>query len=241
MTRTELDEPIDRTELKREILSEIRADKRRKNTHWLWWLLIAVLIILVVPFVLTMSLVAKSGLAHVPLLTSWLYEPVKPSRIVIPLSGANPEAVMTTIISRAEYNARYASVKLYLTETELTTIMNSAIANQDPKDLPLPISSVQTTIDDGSIEVYALITRDDGVQVPVLTRIVSEVQDGRLIMTSSELVLGSLVLPDFLANTIVRSLTKGLTEAINQIMSGGGTLEDIELTSGKATLLLLQK
>ncbi len=239
MTRHEDGGPIDREELKKEIREELKADERSRRLKWMLAMLLIMVALLVAPFVVTGVIVAKTGLVQVPVLSALLYDPVMPSRTVTPLVGSTPEAVLNAAVTRAEYNSNFGTLKLYLTEKELTTVLNSAISNEEVTDTPLPLKSGQAILTDGQIEIYVLTERDDGRSVPILMNVSPDVQNGRLVTTQSEITIGSLKVPNFAAHSLVQSMTSGLSNAINDALSEGGQLEMIKVTDGRVEIILI--
>lgn len=239
MTRHEDGGSIDREELKQEIRREIKKDERNSRLMRMVIMLSIVLLLLAAPFLVAGVLVAKSGLVHVPVLSGWLYNPVSPSRTVTPLLGSSSEVIMNSAITRADFNPNFGSVKIYLTEKELTTVLNSAISKDESGALPFSVESVQAVLSEGSVEIYALAVRDDGMRVSLLVGLVPAVEQGRLTMDSTSLIIGSLKMPDFVADLIVDSMTGGLAGAINDALAGGGTLENVEVSKERVTVMLM--
>jgi len=136
MTRYEEHEPVDRDQLKKEIRREIKRDEKKQRLVVGLIVLVIFFALLATPFLVLGVVVAKSGVRHVPILSEWFFKPVAPTKIVVPLLGSGPDAVLAAAIARINYNESIGSFTMYLTEQELTTVLNSSISGQESGALP---------------------------------------------------------------------------------------------------------
>jgi hypothetical protein len=240
MTRQE-EHILDREELKQEIKAEIKREGRRHRLFVAAVALLVMLGIIIVPFLVVTVLVARTGLWTVPVLTEWVYEPVTPTRIVTPLSGSNIENILGAVIARSNYNPNFGYLTLYLTEKELTTVLNSLVAEGDKNALPFSIDSLQAVLENDKVEIYALTSRADGSKVPILAGFVPQVKAGQLSIASTDLTIGTLDIPDFLTGAMANTAAGQLTKAVNAGLSDIGYLEKINVTPERIEFLVRPK
>jgi len=86
-----------------------------------------------------------------------------------------------------------------------------------------------------------LTKRDDGVKVPVLVTLVPEIQNGQIAVDSTELTIGSLTLPDFIADIFVSSAFDDLADNVVEALGSQGRIEEIGVTPNRIELLVIAR
>jgi len=239
MTRHEEHQSIDRDQLKKEIRAELVHEERHKRIVTALVVVALFVILLAAPFVAAGVLVAKSGILPVPVLSNIFYRPIEPSAKVSPLVGTDPSTIFNTVIARADYDPVISSLKLYVTEQELTTVLDSSLSQVDEEDMFLPIDSVQSLFGPDKIELFALTKRDDGVKVPILVELKPVVQQGQLKLEASNMTIGSLKLPDFLAQTFVNATFRDLSSSLTEVIGARGDLKQVTVTPDRLEALII--
>ncbi|MFA6603586.1 MAG: hypothetical protein WCT10_01935 [Patescibacteria group bacterium] len=236
MTRIENEDQSDREALKKEILTEIHHEQRRKKLLGCAGCLVLELLAVAVPLLLSAALVAKTGLVTVPVLTGWLYEPSQPARQVLPLVGSTGEQIAKTAALKSKYDALLQSLEISFSEAELTTIIRGSLAAAGAQ-LPVALSGTQIAVDPGHLEFYGLIDRPDR-QATVRADIEPVVQNGQLKIKVTGLRLGALDIPDGLSGLFASVLDRVIGEALTSAMSGLGGLNSIVLEPGRMRFLI---
>ncbi|MBN1585457.1 hypothetical protein JW899_03765 [Candidatus Uhrbacteria bacterium] len=225
--------------LKREIRDEIRReDRHRRIRRWLFWLAVK-LAVLATAVILAASLVARSGWYEVPLLSSWLYRPLEPIRIVVPLSGYGSEAVTGSALSRAEYDSASGDFAVDLTEQELTTLIAEAVTATADRS-PVELRSVQATVDPEGIEVFAVAVRPKR-DVTVRFLVAPRAENGKLILDITAVTVGSLDIPKVFVGLASKNLSGRLSEILPVGNGGLGELREIRSGEGRVVLVFHPK
>lgn len=171
-------------------------------------------------------MVAKLGVADVPFLSSRVYEPVMPTRMVYPLVGSNAQNVLSGVLARGSFSAASQTMSVYASEQELTTMFNEAVAQSGT------LKSVQTVITPAAIEVYGVIPNDTR-EIPLLIRLLPVVKEQKLQVEVSEVVFGSLDLPSVFVEAAVNAAVEQFSQSLKDAL-GGGAVTNVTLEEGKA-------
>jgi len=230
MTKTELENPETRQALKKEIMAEIKQDARRRRLLNCLGCLTLELLAVLIPLVFVAVLLARTGLVQVPLLTSWLYRPVAPSRTVLPLAGSNTADILIAEISKPKVNPNFGTFKISFNESELTTMAKDGL-NAAGDSLPLKVDSVQVAVDADAVELFAT-SPQKGRAVTIRIRFVPNVDGGKLKLTINELKIGSLDVPPGASGMLATLLDKSLASAMESGIGQLGQLVNIELAKG---------
>ena len=219
MTKIDLDNQEVRQELKREIMEELKHDARRKRlSRGLGCFLLALLLV-AVPVLYVSSLLARTGLVEVPLMTSWLYRSSEPVRTVVPLAGSKTSEILIAEATRAKYDRNFGTFKISLSEAQLTTIAQEGLAVAG-NTLPLEIDTVQIAVDNDAVELFVTSPRN-GRDVTIRLRFMPTVDGGEIKITPKELRIGALEIPPGVSSALVplldRAIGKTLTEGISNI------------------------
>jgi hypothetical protein len=221
----------EREKFKKEVIREIRRGERRRRMFSCFGCLTIQIAIILIPVAWAATVIARSGLAEVPMLTSRLYKPAEPSRVVTPIAGSNAEQIMSAAAARAKYNAGTGAVTLELKETELTAMVNSALAGQQ-EQLPIPVKSAQTAVMPEGLELFLVLPRDDrdvGVRL-LLGLAVSD--QGELEVTLKEGQIGGQTLPEAFGQLVSSVLGPVLGDALTSGMGEAGKITAIETREG---------
>ena len=147
-----------------------------------------------VPMTYVAAQFAKTGFYDVPVLAKMLYKPSSPTRIVQPLFGTKPDDVYKVVGTKIKYDASTNLATLPVTESELTTVVQHAVANAPKETLPFPVRTIQVGLEKGAVEIFALSpqkNRDATVRVQFRPF----VKGGELNAEVLEVTIGSLEVP----------------------------------------------
>ncbi|MFH2062528.1 MAG: hypothetical protein ABIJ46_00020 [bacterium] len=232
---------LDREELRKEIRSELSHRGRRRLLLSAFVYLAVLIVLLLVPVIGLATLAARSGLAEVPVLTDWLYHPEPPRKVVRPIEGMDTNSLLTVVASRITRDPVTGIMRLSLTEQELTTLLSSAVdsAAADDPSLSSAVSTVQASFgDDGAVDLY-VVTGSDYGGVPISARVRPDVVDSRLTLQAEDLTVGSMVLPDFLADMMVKSVLSRMDQAVTGLLGDSGRLESVGVEAGRLNVLFI--
>ncbi|MBI4457465.1 hypothetical protein HY633_00690 [Candidatus Uhrbacteria bacterium] len=227
MTGTINDE---RAALKEEIKAELQTDaRRRKFRHCIGCFLLS-LVVYGVPTYLVASALAKSGFVDVPVLSKRQYRAPEPVRDVIPLAGTKASDLSTILAAKAKYDPRAGTIKLAMTEVELTTLLSQALLS-DESENNLPIKDVQIAIEKDFIEVFAVFERENGEAAARARFVPFATAAGKIDVEIKEIMLGSLSLPQNLARGLFTFVAKGPLDNVKNGLAEVGSIQDISLDS----------
>lgn len=226
--------------MKDEIKQEIRKEDLRKKLVGCGGCLMLVLLIIGVPSAYVLAQLAKSGFVDVPVMSRALYKPLSPTRVVLPLYGSKPEDVYRVMATKVKYEPQSGFAKLPVSETEITTMVQNAIASAPPDALPFPVRSIQVAIDEESIELFA-VSPQKNRDATVRIRFRPYVKGGELRAEVKEVSLGSLTLPkkvgEFLFNAFGSIVVGATSDALDDL----GSLVNVELDPGSIRFVVLPK
>jgi len=233
---------LTRGELKEEVRKEIRRESRRRFYVSCALYLVFLTIMLGLPFLLLAGIAAKSGLFQVPVLSGWLYEPSAPTRIVVPLAGSGPDAILASMAAKASYDRASGIAEMSLTEQELTTLLSASVAEAAASGtLPIPLESMQAVLlADGTMELYA-VTERKGNQAPVILTVTPNVVNGGLDLRTENFLIGAFDVPDFMTDLVLSAFARSVTDSLESGLSSVGTLDDIMVEEGKLRIYLAPK
>ncbi|OIO51190.1 hypothetical protein COY93_03585 [Candidatus Uhrbacteria bacterium CG_4_10_14_0_8_um_filter_58_22] len=230
---------VNRDELKQEIKAELSHESWRRVLTAAVVYLVIFAVLLLVPVLGLTTMAARSGLLKVPLLSDWLYHPDPPERTVLPLAGTDPNDIMSIVAARTSFNSTTETLDMTISEQELTTLLSGVVLSEsEVSNLPLPIESVQTSFGDGLINVYAL-TGEDYNSVPLSIRLRPAVVGGLVWLEAEDLTVGSLSVPDAIANLMIKSVNVSLNKAIEQGLGENGELQSIVVAGDKIKVSLV--
>lgn len=240
MTEQHKPDVSEREQLKKEIIRDIRrGDRRRKLLSCLGCLVVEIAIILI-PVIWVASFLARSGLVEVPMMSSRMYRPAEPSRVVAPLAGSTVEGMMSAAAARAKYNASTGVVTLELKEAELTTLVNNALAGAKGQ-LPFPVKSAQIAVLPEGLELF-VVTPREGRDIGIrLLLDIEAIEQGKLKVTIKEAQVGGQSLPDFINSTVSSALGPTLGDALVSGLAGAGTVASVELRDAALVIGFIPK
>jgi hypothetical protein len=230
---------MDRQAIKKEILSEIRHEERRKKLIGCLIRFVLWVAAIVIPAFLLAVMAAKTGLVTVPWFTDHYYRPGEPSRIVNPLVGSDADNVMRAVASRARFNEAVGTMELTLKETEITTILQDAV-KKGGSSLPLSLDSGQMAVDKDAVELFLTGTKD-GRKVTVKVRAVPKIEEAELRLETKEITVGALTLPKFMFGLTDQLLDSVLGRSLTDSLEEVGTPQSVELEEGQLTLTVVPK
>ncbi len=226
-----LDRPLtstNREELKKEIKNELRHEAFVNKMIGRGGCLLVMLLMLAVPVLYCASVVAKTGLARVPVLTPWLYAPATPSRKVLPLGGSTSASVMRVIATRSSYDPHFGTVTFTVKEAELTTLLQHAVWEAPDGQLPFKIREAQVAVDPNEVEVFLVVPRGTS-ETTVLARMKPVVKEGSLIeFDVRQLRIGAQEIPKSAANFLASALSTLVVNAVLHQVASVGTLSSIQ-------------
>lgn len=230
MTRIDIS-PQERDALKKEIKQEIRHEDLRKKMIGCGSCALIVLVLLGVPATYVAAQFAKTGFYDVPVLAKMLYKPTTPTRVVQPLYGSKPEDVLKIVGTKIKYDAKTNLATLPVTEAELTTVVQNAVANAPADTLPFPVRTIQVALDKDEIEIFATSpqkNRDATVRV----RFRPFVKGGELKVAVTEIAIGSLQVPKKIGELLFSAFGAIVTTSAGDTLQNLGTLVNVEIEEG---------
>ncbi|MDP3771257.1 MAG: hypothetical protein Q8R16_03080 [bacterium] len=230
-----------RRELRTQVEEEVRSSIRKRT--WRQFLLrgigccgVYLVLLLSIPTLL-LYLVARTGLVEIPWLSARVTHERAPERIVAAASAGNVEQLLAAKLRVVAVPGGSSTPQpLTFSEEELTTLLR-VIFVESRSSFSAQAATMQVTIDRGAIELAGRIPGLGGTITTVRVRGVPSIRDGKLAVDVSDVVVGNLGIPRFLAQTIARSLIDQVPPA--RIAVGGGmpsividriALQDHELT-----------
>jgi len=209
-----------RDEVKREIKEELRQEERSRRWHGFLIRVAVYLTVLGVSCVIGLVLLARTGLMTVPLLSSRLYHPVMPTRVVTPLVGSNAEVVWREVLASMKYDSLTGDATVSFNEVRLTTIVREGMTAQ-AESLPFKAEEGQIVLEDGTAELF-FYTERSGRKVPVRLAFIPGVDlRGNLSMVVTEAKLGGADMPAMARDSMAKLLNSFLrNEFTSQLPPG---------------------
>lgn len=236
-----MDAPTDaaaRNELKEEIKKELKHEAFHRRLFARGGCLLTLLLILGIPTVFAAGVVAKTGLVQIPVFSSALSAPVKPTRTVLPLGTSTSASVLRAITTRAKYEPHVGIVTFTAKEQELTTLLQHAVWEAPEGSLPLKIRTGQIAVLPNAIEVFLILPRKVGETTALLRFKPTVRTNGAIDFEIQDLRIGSQHVPSWLSGVLVSALDTFVTEPIRRQIGAMGTLTDIKEEEGSVRILL---
>lgn len=240
MARLEPANVSEREALKSEIKKEIRQENFRWRLISFGGCSLVVLVALAIPSFLIAATLARTGFYKIPFFTERYYKASSPVRRVLPLVGSNAENTITGAIARSKFDQHTSLLRLTLTETELTTIMQEAVRKAKDADLPFPVRDVQIAFDDEVVEIFAVSPQEAG-DATVRARFVPSADRGTIDFRVQEVRVGDLALPRWMAQAAFSAAGNAMSKAILAQSDSLGTLFRIEFSSGSMRFFIMPK
>lgn len=238
MTRHDTSDAEDREALKKEIKQELRQEALRRKAVSYGTCLALLLVAIMIPVIYVGSLVARSGLAQVPLLSDWLYEPSVPVRVVRPLVGSDSTAVFGQVAAGATYEPAVDELRVGMDEQQVTTVIREAMNDASAEGkLPFPVKDAQIAVTAEGMELFARIPRERR-DATVLLRFTAAVERGKIRLDPTQLRLGALELPKSFASVVLGPAGSTVSEGISKGLRGLGTITRVDLEDGTLTVVI---
>ncbi|MDO8621961.1 MAG: hypothetical protein Q7R80_01910 [bacterium] len=229
-----------RQDLRTQVEEEVRSSIRKRT--WRQFLLrgigccgIYLVLLLSIPTLL-LYLVARTGLVDIPWLSERVAHERAPERMVAAAAAGNVEQLLAAKLRAVTVPGGSSMPPLTFSEAELTALLRMVLT-ESRSSFSAQATTAQVAIDRGAVELSGRIPGLGGAVTTVRVRGVPSIRDGRLAVEVSDVVVGNLGIPRFLAQTIARSLIDQVPPA--RIALGGGmpaividriTLQDHEMT-----------
>ncbi|MBI4450317.1 hypothetical protein HY634_04615 [Candidatus Uhrbacteria bacterium] len=230
-----------RQDLRTQVEEEVRSSIRKRT--WRQFLLrgigccgIYLVLLLSIPTLL-LYLVARTGLVDIPWLSARVAHERAPERMVAAAAAGNVEQLLAAKLRAVVVPGGSSIPPLTFSEEELTSLLRMVLTERNASSFGQQAATAQVAIDRGAVELSGRIPGLGGAVTTVRVRGVPFIRDGRLAVEVSDVVVGNLGIPRFLAQTIARSLIDQVPPA--RIALDGGmpaividriTLQDHELT-----------
>lgn len=202
-------------------------------------LLLGVLITLALIFFVVLFGVAKSGIAHVPLLSNIVRQTVEPARVVTIPAGtpALPQLVEVQISGAAMRYARTPteasrSFEIRLAEASLTKSLAAEAATALPQLFPgSELDSAQLLIEREWAELYLRLK--EGKRMHSLrVRFRPVVRSGALTFAFTDVWIGSLPVSPAIAASMSKQALTDFSEKLRADLVTVAELEDVSLSKG---------
>lgn len=175
------------------------------------------------------SLIASTGIVHLPILSELFYRPAEPSRLVETID-ADRQPVGQRLSQKMSLSLERRESGLTITELELTQLLKLALVNQETG-----IGDVQAVIEASGIEVFGHLSGRRPYAFTLLLQPV--IRNGQIDFSVEEAALERLPLPANLVNYLVHNFIRsGLSRFHNQT-ADYVVPKDIQLSS--RTLMLI--
>lgn len=220
-------------DMKGEVVDEVKR-RTRRSRPWLTCSLI-LLVVLVGVCVWGLWSVAATGLVRVPVFTDLAYEVPAPTRPVTP--GVPVETVMneafTSTLTRRLYEGggtlSNRSISVEIEETSATASLRSFLEEGDFDWIDA--SGVQVVVDpDVGVELFVPFLGSELATAMTLTFDLGA-QDGNLVVTPTNIQVGSAKIPDFLIAVFLKPLLEAELAKLNAAMVGYAKISTIEILS----------
>lgn len=218
-----------REELKREVRKEMRRGQRRARWGPLLGCLLGLVLFLLIIGGGAAFILARTGLVEVPVLSSRLYTPPAPTRVVEPEEFDIESKVMDVFTESQE---EPGLMKIALREGELTAMFQEG-AREALAEQGIELTTIQAAILEEFVELY-FDAKIGGKDVRILARVLPKVEDGLPKIEVLETHLGGLpVHPRIIGGVLDNALDAALGEMGDEIK-----LESIELNPGVLEIIL---
>jgi len=230
MSKIDTASPEDREALKKEIVTEMKHDARRKKLLSCGGCLLLELIAVSVPFMLAAVVLAKSGFVQVPYLSSWLFKPAAPVRMVTPVVGANADQIVRSSALAAKFDQSTSVLTMKFTEGELTAMARDWLPALE-SSLPFQVKSMQIAVDPGVMDIF-IVTPQNGHDTTIDIGIVPTVDAGALKLIFKDVKIGSFAVPNQLSAMLTPAIDRAVSEAMNKGLGAVGQLVKVDLRQG---------
>lgn len=218
----------DRAALHEEVKREVKDELRREGRKRLCWKLAWYCLFLGASVLFVSITLAKTGLVRVPLLSSRLYHPVTPTRLVAPLVGETAEVAWRESLASAKYDNLTGVVTMGMDENRLTTVVREGLAAQADA-LPFKTKDAQVALDSGRAELF-FYTERDGQTVPVRVAFVPSVdRNGNLVIDVPEVKVGGAEVPTAMRAPMAKLLNSFLRNEFTSQLPEGVILRGFEV------------
>lgn len=233
MTRVEKGAGIEKRleEVKAEVSSEVRRSTRRSRP-WLTCSLIMLVVLLGICVWILWTL-AATGLWKIPVFTAVAYDVPAPTRDVTPGVPAETvvEETFSTTLTRRLYEGggtlTNRKIEITLSEASLTASLRSFLeqSNLDWIDT----THAQLVVDpEVGVELFVPFTNSE-LNTASTLRFVVEASEGNLIVTPTEVRVGSAKVPGFLVATFFKPFLVSELAKLNATLVGYATISSIEI------------
>lgn len=240
MTRIDAFSPQEREAIKKEIKQELHHEATRKRLLSCGVLAAITLLVIGLPILYVSAQLAKTGFYDVPVLSKSYYKPTVPVRTVLPLFGSKPDDIYRILGTKVRYEPATSQATLPVSEAEITTLVQHAIAAAPPDVLPFPVRTAQVAIDAEMVEIYA-ISPQKNRDATVRIRFKPTVKGGELRANVEEIAVGSLIVPKKIGDLLFAAFGAIVTDAAAEQVANVGSLVDIKLEGGVIKFVVIPK
>jgi hypothetical protein len=218
----------ERAALHEEIRREVKDELHREERIRLRWRLFWYFMFTAVPLVIVAVMVARTGLMRIPLLSSSLYHPVTPTRLVAPLVGETAEVAWRESLASAKFDKITGVVTMEMDENRLTTAIREGLAAQADV-LPFKTKDAQIALDRGRAELF-FFTERGAETVPVRMAFLPSVDRfGNLKVEVSEVIVGGAAVPTAMRAPMATLLNNFLRNEFTSQMPAGFVLRNFDV------------
>ena len=199
--------------------------------------LLLFLVVVVGLSALALFVVAKTGLAEVPVMTETFYTTPTPDHTV-EAGTAIEEEMQTQLVSALQTKLQAgtitdANVSLIFSESTLTAGLREAIL-QGAQEVFVAERAQVAVVADGAIELYVPLVRNNEASA-ILLRGVPTVSEGKVEFDITRLQVGQLTWPGWL-HAIVQAPVDRLVAQLNTFLEDYASLSAITATEGNVYL-----
>src|SRR3989338_8833763 len=196
--------------------------RRRRGGFWRACGCLGLIFFLLLPLIIGLADVAKTGIVSIPVFSPIFYAPPQPSRVVTVDQDA-----MEGIRNGVAVNLVEGIARLTLTEADLTYLVRQLVSSGSD---PLFSPTGQAVITPGGIELSGLLLRPVRANLAII--LVPAVADGTLDFNLKTVTLGALSLPPSFAEMLVGKTLRASLTPVSTGLQPLGTLEAVTLKEG---------
>lgn len=175
-------------------------------------------------------IIAKTGIVHIPVISSFAYTQTEPERTV----SSTPELLpnFEQQFSSWLQATSSTSTPFAIGENILTTLLRQAVSSSTTLVDP---GSIQAIVNDSTITLYAVL--QGPLSAPITVEVQPEIRDGATMLNLQSLQLGQLPLPTTVVEGAVRNLFEQWTASLDAMIRELPRAFSITATSGAVLLV----
>lgn len=185
------------------------------------------LILIIVFLIVILTVVAKTGMVDIPVISEAFYTQPVPTRKV------KPTDEIPDFLKNLDLDSLNENIVLEITENQLTALLlitKSSFEN-------VTIEEFQTAILEDEIEIFSHLSTP--VDAYLVLNVKPKVEDNKIQIQVNKIKLGDLPLPAKVAEVALNRLISSATDRFEDIIDEFGSVENIDIQSQKIRLKII--